>query len=129
MEEMVTESELMAFDKAGFSIHWALTEEEARLRRQTSLTRVNVGRALLKTKYLLWLQFWTPRLKRSHKNKRMRDQERHRKAAEAEAARGSVPSPRPKPPKWLFETGAASMAAAGQTQPSTSDLQRELDGV
>ncbi len=117
MEEMVMESELMAFDKAGFRIHQALTEEEARLRRQTSLTRVDVGWALLKTKYLLWLQFWTPRLQRSHKNKRMRDQERCRKVAEAEAeaAGSSVPSPRPKPPKQLFETDAASMAAIGQT--------------
>ena len=124
MEETVTEAELEAFDEAWFAIQQTLTEEEARLRRQASLTRVDVGRALLKCKYSLWLQFWTPRLKKSRKNKRGRELERCRKAAEAEAAGGSVPSPGPKPPKRLFENEAVLTAAAG-----TSDLQRELDRV
>ncbi len=53
MEEMVSESELAAFDKAWFAIQQALTEEEAQLRRQASLTRVDIGRALLKCKYSL----------------------------------------------------------------------------
>ena len=57
---MVVESELVAIDEAEFIIQRALTEEEARLRRQTPLTREEIGRALLKTKYLQWLQFWTP---------------------------------------------------------------------
>ncbi len=126
MEETVAEAELEAFDEAWFAIQQTLTEEEARLRRQASLTWVDVGRALLKCKYSLWLQFWTPRLKKSRKNKRGRELERRRKAAEAEveAAGGSVPSPGPKPLKQLFENEAVSTAAAG-----SSDLQRELDGV
>ncbi len=92
---------------------------------------MDVGRALLKAKYSLWLQFWTPRLKKSRKNKRGRELERCRKAAEAEAeaAGGSVPSPGPKPLKQLFETEAAPTAASGQVRSSVSDLQRELDGV
>ncbi len=70
-------------------------------------------------------------MKKSHKNKRGRELERHRKAAEAEAeaAGGSILSPGPKPPKQLFETEAAPTAASGPVRPSTSDLQRELDGV
>ena len=91
---------------------------------------MDVGRALLKAKYALWLQFWTPQLKKSHKNKRGQELERCRKAeAEAEAAVGSVPSPRPKPLKRLFKTEAAPTAASGHVRPSVSDLQRELDGV
>ncbi len=50
MEEMVAESELAMFDKAWFNIQQVLTEEEAWLRRQASLTRVDVSRALLKAK-------------------------------------------------------------------------------
>ncbi len=131
VEEMVAESELVVFDEAGFSIQWALTEEKARLQRRASLTKSDIDRELLRARYLLWLQFWMLWLKRSHKNKRGRELERQRKAAEAEAEAtgGSVLSPGPKPPKRLFETGAASMAARSQTGPGTSDLQRELDGV
>ncbi len=131
VEETVAESELAAFDKAGFSIQQALTEEEARLQRRASLMKSDIDQELLRARYLLWLQFWMPRLKRSRKNKRGRELERKRKAAEAEAEAtgGSVPSPRPKPPKQLFETEAASMAAGGQTRPGASDLQRELDRV
>ncbi len=92
---------------------------------------MDIGRALLKAKYSLWLQFWTLQLKKSHKNKRGRELERRRRAAEAEAeaAGGSVPSPGPKPLKRLFETEAAPTAASGLVQPSTSNLQRELDRV
>ena len=131
MEETVAESELAVFDEAWFAIQQTLTKEEARLRGQASLTRVDVGRALLKCKYSLWLQFWTPRLKKSRKNKRGWELDRHRKAAEAgaEAAGGSVPSPGPKPPKRLFENEAATSATPGPAHSSTSDLQRELDGV
>ena len=131
MEETVAESELATFDEAWFAIQQTLTEEEARLWRQALLTRVDIGRALLKCKYSLWLQFWTPCLKKSHKNKRGRELERHRKAAKAgsEAAGGLVPSPGPKPPKRLFENEAASTAATGPARPGMSDLQRELDGV
>ncbi len=131
MEEMVAEAELEVFDEAWFAIQQTLTEEEARLRRQALLTRVDISQALLKCKYSLWLQFWTPRLKKSHKNKRGRELERRRKAAEAgaEAVGGSVPSPGPKPPKRLFENEAAPTAATGPARPGTSDLQRELDGV
>ncbi len=53
MEETVAESELAAFDEAWFAIQQVLTEEEARLRRQASLTQVDIGRALLKCKYSL----------------------------------------------------------------------------
>ena len=131
MEEMVAESKLAMFDEAWFAIQQTLTEEEARLWRQASLTWVDVGWALLKCKYSLWLQFWTPRLKKSRKNKRGHELERRRKAIEAgaEAAGGSVPSPGPKLPKRLFENEAASTAATGPACSSMSDLQRELDGV
>ncbi len=131
MEETVAESELATFDKAWFAIQQTLTKEEARLRRQASLTRVDVSRALLKCKYSLWLQFGTPRLKKSRKYKRGQELDRCRKAAEAgaEAARGSVPSPGPKPPKRLFENEAATSAAPGPARSGMSDLQRELDGV
>ncbi len=131
MEETVAESELAAFDEAWFAIQQALTEEEARLWRQASLTRVDFSRALLKCKYSLWLQFWTPRLKKTCKNKRGRELERRRKAVEAaaEAAGGSVPSPGPKLLKRLFENEAASTAATGPGRSGSSDLQRELDGV
>ncbi len=130
MEETVMESELAAFDEAWFNIQQVLTEEEAWLRQQASLTRVDVSRALLKAKYTLWLQFWTPRLKKSCKNKRGQELERCRKAeAEAEAAVGSIPSPGPKPLKRLFKTEAAPTAASGHVRPSASDRQRELDGV
>ena len=90
---------------------------------------MDVSRALLKAKYSLWLQFWTPQLKKSRKNKRGRELEWRRKAfeAEAEAAGGSVPSPGPKPPKRLFETEAASTAASGPVRSSVRE--RELDGV
>ncbi len=131
VEETVAESELVAFDEAGFSIQRALTEEEACLWRRASQTKSDIDQELLRARYLLWLQFWTPRLKRSRKNKRGRELERQRKAAEAEAEAtgGSVPSPGPKPLKQLFETEAASTAARGQTRPGASDLQIELDGV
>ncbi len=55
VEKMVAESELVAFNEAGFSIQWALTEEEARLRRRASLTKLDVNRELLRARYLLWL--------------------------------------------------------------------------
>ncbi len=131
MEETVVESKLAAFDEAWFAIQQTLTEEEARLWRQALLTQVDVGWALLKCKYSLWLQFWTPRLKKSRKNKRGRELDRRRKAAEAgaEAAGGSVLSPGPKPLKQLFENKAASSAAPGPARSGMSDLQRELDGV
>ena len=122
---------MAAFDEAWFAIQQALMEEEARLRRQALLTRVDVSRALLKCEYSLWLQFWTPRLKKSCKNKRGRELERRRKAvkAGAEAAGGSVLSPGPKPPKQLFKNEAASTAVTGPARSGSSDLQRELDGV
>lgn len=123
----MSESELTAFDKAEFAVQWALMEEEAWLRQRGSLSREEIGWALLRTKYLQWLQIWTPCLKQSHKNKQMREQERCRKAAEA--TRGSVQSPGPKSPKWLFEMGAASAATSNQTWPSPCDLQRELGRV
>ena len=76
VEETIAESELATFDEAGFSIQWALTEEEACLWRQASLMKSDVDQELLRARYLLWLQFLMPRLKRSCKNKRGRELER-----------------------------------------------------
>ncbi len=55
VEETVAESELAAFDEAGFSIQWALTEEEAHLWRRASLMKSDVDWELLRARYLLWL--------------------------------------------------------------------------
>ncbi len=94
MEETVAEAELEAFDEAWFAIQQTLTVEEARLQRQASLTRVDVGRALLKCKYSLWLQFWTPRLKKSRKNKRGCELEKEGRRGRGRGRRGLSPEPR-----------------------------------